>query len=304
MVLTVVPVPLSEAAAHAESDVKVGVPHHIGFVVADMAATVRAFEAGTGARFTGLSEETVAVELAGEAGTRSVQLRRVRTVGGSPSLTFEHATPAIGPWADSAAATAFLSYAVDDVDGMGATLVDHGFENVARAADFGFWRNADGVLIRLIDRDSWSAGSGAAGDLGEIRSFTLLPCAASGLRDQLAGALGVNWKVPMSVPLPWQQVDGEMRPVLHEVHSSSEKGPHLSIETPAPVSSQNCAPGTTRAHLVYFTPDVTAAEQRMVEAGMTPLARVPGITTYFRAGTHGPYVEIGSTAFELAEYLP
>lgn len=289
--------------SHAESGTPLGVPQHIGFVVPRLETAIAPFESGIGTRFTSAATETVSVTLAGESRPRSVVLHRTRSVDGSPVLTFEQASPAVGPWAEPGAA--FLSYAVADLDSAGQRLADNGFELVAKAEGFAFWRGVGGVTVRLITGPSFPATeAGEAGALGSVRSFTLIPCDLAAVRDQLGSALGIRWKIPMSVPLPWEYTDGGVRPLVHQVHSSEEKAPHLSVESPDPAPVQACAPGRTPVHLVYFTSDVAAAERRLLAAGMTHIARVPVMATYFRAGETGPYVEVGSTAFELAEYLP
>lgn len=289
--------------SHAESGTPLGVPQHIGFVVPRVETATAPFETGIGTRFTPAATETVSVTLAGESRPRSVVLRRTRSVSEAPVLTFEQASPAVGPWAEPG--TAFLSYTVADLDVMGRRLADNGFHLVAAAEDFAFWGGTGGVMVRLISGPSFPTGeSGDAGGLGSVRSFTLIPCDIAGVRDQLGSALGIRWKIPMAVPLPWEYTDGGVRPLVHQVHSSDEKAPHLSVESPDPAPVQVCAPDRTPVHLVYFTADVAAAERRLLAAGMTHIARVPVMATYFRAGDTGPYIEVGSTAFELAEYLP
>lgn len=299
----VVPAIDPAGSSHAESGTPLGVPRHIGFVVPRIETAAAPFESGIGTRFTPAVTETVSVTLAGESRPRSVVLRRTRSVDEAPVLTFEQASPAVGPWAEPGAA--FLSYSVAELDAVGRRLAANGFRLVAEAKDFTFWRGAGGVLIRLIAEPLFpSAEPAEAGGLGSVRAFTLIPCDIAAVRDQLGSALGVRWKIPMAVPLPWEYADGGVRPLVHQVYSSDEKAPHLSVESPDPAPVQICAPDRTPVHLVYFTMDVAAAERRLLAAGMTHIARVPVVATYFRAGETGPYIEVGSTAFELAEYLP
>ncbi|WP_040790464.1 hypothetical protein [Nocardia paucivorans] len=299
----VVPAVDPAGPAHAEITTSLGVPQHLGFIAPRIETATAPFESGIGTRFTPAATETVSVTLAGESRPRSIVLHRTRSLDGAPVLTFEQAAPAVGPWAEPD--TAFLSYAVTDLDATGRRLADNGFRLVATARDFTFWRGAGGVLVRLIAESSFPAAeSGRAGGLGPVRSFTLAPCDIAAVRDQLGTALGVRWKIPMAVPLPWEHTDGAVRPLVHQLHSSDERAPHLSVESPDPAPAQTCAPDRTPVHLVYFTSDVVAAERRLLAAGMTPVARVPMMVTYFRAGETGPYLEVGSTAFELAEYLP
>lgn len=289
--------------ARADTTASAEVPQHIGFLVADIDSAAAELASGLGTRFAPASVTTVSVTMAGETKPRSVVLRRTHSVDGSPVLTFEQASPAIGPWA--AGGSAFLSYAAPDLDAAGKHLAGSGFTLVAESDDFTFWRGVGGVLVRLIDPASLAApGPVDASGLGSIRSFTLVACDVDGLKRQLTDAFGIRWKMPMPVPLPWQYADGVVRPLVHEVHSSAKRSPHLSIETPDPDPiAQQCTPTSTPVHLVYFTSDVSAAEHRLAASGMTFIARVPFMATYFRSAT-GLYIEVGSTSFELAEYMP
>jgi Glyoxalase/Bleomycin resistance protein/Dioxygenase superfamily len=281
-----------------------GVPDHVGIAVSDLDRAQAQLADGTGTRFDSMTSSTVAVELPGEANTRSITLHRAHSQRGEPFLVLEQASPAIGPWApDGGAAPTFLSYAVPDVHAAGEVLRRAGFEPAATADEFTFWKGTGGVLVRLWDAEAAPGRQADAttDDLGPIRSVTFAPCATDALKQQLSQGLGVAWKTRILLPLPWWYEDERIRPVVHQVDASQDRGPHITLETPDP--ARPCTADRTPAHIIYFATDVGAAERRLASSGMSFVARAAPLVTYFR-GADDYYIQVGSTAFQLAELIP
>ncbi|NUS43592.1 MAG: hypothetical protein HOQ24_07895, partial [Mycobacteriaceae bacterium] len=267
--------------------------------MADVDTVVARLTRGAGERFT-TSTANVVVTLAGESRPRSVLLRTMSSTGGGPVLTLEQATPAIGPWSAARAAVPFVSYFVGNLDAAGKRLAAQGFRRVALSERFAFWQGLGGVLVRVATtRPTQAPGPESRAGLGPIRSFTLIACDIDAVKRQLGAALGVHWKAPMPVPLPWQYGDGSGTVLVHQVHATTERSPHISVESLDPDPAQRCTPDSTPVHFVYFTQNVADAERRLAAAGMAHIGRVPGMTTYFRVADGGPFFEVGSTSFEV-----
>lgn len=181
----------------------------------------------------------------------------------------------------------FLSYPVRDLDAAGQVLRQAGFELAATADDFTIWRGVGGVLVRLTDQRAAPAqqtNSATTTDGPPVQSVTFDPGNSAALKEQLAKALGVRWE-----------------PIVQQVDASEEREAHVTLETPDPV--QSCTADQTPGHIIYFTPNLVGVEQRLATSGMSFVGRAPGMNTYFR-GAGDFYVEVGSTAFELAELVP
>jgi len=290
---------------------ELGNPHHLSFGVPDVATARDLVAKATGTRFTPVSTSTVSVRQAGEDQPRRVTLRRARSVRGSTVLELVEADPPVGPWAPTAASPA-LSYAVPDAGDAALTerLSSAGLRRIADGPGFAYWQGVGGGRVRLIEPDALPAAEqtdqpAPSLDLGPAASLTVSPEHAADVRTQLSAALGLRWAPPMAFPLLWSWASGGRRLMVATVVATYGVDPDATrvvMETPHHVPSTPdfaCAPGETPMHLAFFTSNLAAAHQQLVDAGMRLVGRVPGLVSYF-FGPGSIRIEIARSAFKAA----
>ncbi|ROO84682.1 glyoxalase/bleomycin resistance protein/dioxygenase superfamily protein [Actinocorallia herbida] len=276
-----------------------GAPDHVGFAVADIDAAVRQLRIGTGNRFTQIRTTQPVVAVAGFGSSR-IEMRRARTLRGSPHLELIE-SDAPGPWsATPAQAKPFLSYTVTDVDDAASRLANAGFQRVADSGAFAFWKGAGGVLVQLIENSAAPTGQDAGQppgiDLGAVRNVSILPCPVTSVRTQVSAVSGISFSPEVSYDMPWQLSNGSSVFVHETVSLGSTNAPYVSIVTQAPALPDNaCTTTSTPFYPVFLTGDVPAAGTQLDAAGWARLATANPMVSLHRAS--GISVEIAHTSF-------
>ncbi|MEU7802592.1 hypothetical protein AB0B10_25370 [Micromonospora arborensis] len=278
-----------------------GQPDHIGYVVADLAATQRQVTAATGARFQ-VSKTSVTAWIAGHGVERATLRRGISSSGGSgPVLELVQVSDLPRGWLGDRAHP-FMSYSVDMVSAYDRPLTAAGMSMVVRGSDFAIWRGEGGVTVRLIDNSADPATRAEsttvnnAGEFGPPVALTLLPCDTTALAAQLGQALGVTWRDPQSYTLPWTLPDGSTHLLTSTSTMSQQHSPFLVVENPHGLPGEDrCSSDYTPSYLIYATPDVSAAGERFASARMQLIGAVPSLIGAYHGG--GISVEAVSPAF-------
>jgi hypothetical protein len=284
------------------------VPDHISYAVDDVDAVKAQLQAATGNRFSPVTTSVVTATLAGQATPQTITLQRATSVRGRPVIELVEASPRIGPWGAGSDRSSFATaYVVTSLADAGARMRTAGMTPVASGAGFSYSRGIGGVLAKLVDR-RLPAGSAnqptAQIDLGPVTSATLGPCDQPGLKDQLSAALGIDWRLPLLLPLPWVMPDGTLRPQVLRADASQNGSPFVTLEGPPDVPPEYvCTATSTPIHMVFFTGDVPAAEQQLAAAGMSHVATVPLAISFYR-GRGGIFVQAVHSSFAIVGELP
>jgi hypothetical protein len=178
---------------------------------------------------------------------------------------------------------------------------------VASGPRFAFWRGVGGVLVELVDQPLAAGATNqpsAPIDLGPVTSITLGPCDQSRLMNQLTAALGIWWRLPLMLPLPWVLPAGGLRLQVLRADASYSGSPFVTLEGPPDFPPDYvCAPEKTPAHLVFFTGHVLAAEAQLASAGMQHVATVPRLIGFYR-GRGAIFVQVVQSGFAMFGQLP
>lgn len=286
-----------------------GAPDHVGYSVHDIIAVSEQNATATGTEFGPVKTSTFSVTFPEKETTQQVRLKQRYSVRSEPFLELTEASPTIGPFmADPNRSTSFLSYAVDDVAAQEQPLAEAGMTLVAVSdQNFAFWRGVGGLLVKLVDDELVPDESGvnhpqAPTDLGPVAAAVFVPCDLNAAQTQLSAALGINWRPPLTMPLPVDYGDGHPRIVNFVAIFSRAGPPYLILEeaTPDP-HPWSCG----EPHLTFAVDDVPGAGQQMRTAGMHHVVSVePGIADYSEG--LGAIVLEGAnrTAFDAVTALP
>lgn len=273
------------------SDEALGQPDGIGYLVSDLTAVENQLQNATGMQFGSTTVKEVPVKLAGRSGTQTVTLKSAITRTTQPSVEIVEAHPA-PPQTSPDRVIPFLSYSVSNISQAGVQLQRAGFQPAVTSAHFSIWRGKGGIFVRLTDEST----PGSTSD-PRPAALSLYPCDIDGVKAQLSSALGVQWSDPQTFTLPWTLADGTVNSHTSTSMVTLSGGPFLALEPPHGFPGEDaCSADYTPNYLVFAADDVTQAEQRLTDAGMTPIAQVPGLLGAYR-GTNGMSVEIASPSF-------